>query len=285
MRITVEGTLNEGVTSKDVILHIIGVIGTAGGTGCVIEYAGSVIRGFSMEARMSMCNMSIEAGARAGMIAPDDVTFDYLRGRPLAPKGEVWDRAEAYWRTLKTDEGAKFDVEVNIRGEDIVPTVTWGTSPQDVVPITGKVPDPAAVSEPSKRAAIERALKYMGLEPNTPMEEVKIDKVFIGSCTNSRIEDLRSAAKIVLAAGPEAKVAQGVYAMIVPGSGLIKQQAEAEGLDVVFKRAGFDWREAGCSMCLGMNEDQLAPGERCASTSNRNFEGRQGPGEIGRAHV
>ncbi|KAI0356720.1 hypothetical protein OH77DRAFT_1401046 [Trametes cingulata] len=283
MRVTVEGTLNEGVTSKDVVLHIIGKIGTAGGTGCVIEFAGSVVRGFSMEARMSMCNMSIEGGARAGMIAPDDVTFDYLRGRPLAPKGEVWDRAEAYWRTLKSDEGAKFDIEVHIRAEDIEPTVTWGTSPQDVVPITGTVPDPASFADPSKRAGVERALKYMGLEPGTPMQEVKIDKVFIGSCTNSRIEDLRSAAKIILAAGPDAKVAPGVYAMIVPGSGLIKQQAEAEGLDAIFKRAGFDWREAGCSMCLGMNEDQLAPGERCASTSNRNFEGRQGPG--GRTHL
>ena len=283
MRVTVEGTLNEGVTSKDVVLPIIGVIGTAGGTGCVIEFAGNVVRGFSMEARMSMCNMSIEGGARAGMIAPDEITFNYLRNRPLAPKGEAWDRAEAYWRTLKTDEGAKFDIEVKIRAEDIVPTVTWGTSPQDVVPITGKVPDPANFSDASKRAAVERALKYMGLTPNTPMEEVKIDKVFIGSCTNSRIEDLRSAAKIVLAAGPDAHVAPGVYAMIVPGSGLIKQQAEAEGLDAVFKRAGFDWREAGCSMCLGMNEDQLSPGERCASTSNRNFEGRQGPG--GRTHL
>ncbi|OJT07343.1 3-isopropylmalate dehydratase [Trametes pubescens] len=283
MRVTVEGTLNEGVTSKDVVLHIIGVIGTAGGTGCVMEFAGSVVRGFSMEARMSMCNMSIEGGARAGMIAPDDITFDYLRKRPLAPKGETWERAEAYWRTLKSDDGAKFDIEVNIRGEDIIPTVTWGTSPQDVVPITGKVPDPATISDASKRAAVERALKYMGLTPNTPMEEVKIDKVFIGSCTNSRIEDLRSAAKIVLSMGPEAKIADGVYAMIVPGSGLIKQQAEAEGLDAIFKRAGFDWREAGCSMCLGMNEDQLAPQERCASTSNRNFEGRQGPG--GRTHL
>ncbi|EJF63019.1 hypothetical protein DICSQDRAFT_135275 [Dichomitus squalens LYAD-421 SS1] len=283
MRVTVEGTLNEGVTSKDVVLHIIGVIGTAGGTGCVIEFAGSVVRGFSMEARMSMCNMSIEGGARAGMIAPDEITFNYLRNRPLAPKGEVWDRAEAYWRTLKTDEGAKFDVEVNIHAEDIVPTVTWGTSPQDVVPITGKVPDPANYTDPSKKAAIERALKYMDLAPNTPMEEVKIDKVFIGSCTNSRIEDLRSAAKIIIAAGPEAHVAEGVYVMVVPGSGLVKQQAEAEGLDAVFKRAGFDWREAGCSMCLGMNEDQLKPGERCASTSNRNFEGRQGPG--GRTHL
>ena len=283
MRVTVDGTLSEGVTSKDVVLHIIGVIGTAGGTGCVIEFAGSVVRSFSMEARMSMCNMSIEGGARAGMIAPDEVTFNYLRNRPLAPKGEVWDRAEAYWRTLKTDEGAKFDIEVNIRGEDIVPTVTWGTSPQDVVPITGKVPNPASYADAGKRAAVERALKYMGLEPDTPMDEVKIDKVFIGSCTNSRIEDLRSAARIVLAAGPEAHVPKDLYAMVVPGSGLIKQQAEAEGLDAVFRRAGFDWREAGCSMCLGMNEDQLSPGERCASTSNRNFEGRQGPG--GRTHL
>ncbi|KAI0079698.1 hypothetical protein K474DRAFT_1591575 [Panus rudis PR-1116 ss-1] len=283
MRITVEGTLNEGVTSKDVILHIIGVIGTAGGTGCVIEYAGSVIRGFSMEARMSICNMSIEAGARAGMIAPDEITFNYLKGRPLAPKGEEWDRAEAYWRTLHSDEGAKFDVEVHIRGEDIVPTVTWGTSPQDVVPITGSVPDPSNIADPVKRASVERSLKYMGLTPNTKMEDIKVDKVFIGSCTNSRIEDLRSAAKIILAAGPDAKVADGVYAMIVPGSGLVKQHAEAEGLDIIFKRAGFDWREAGCSMCLGMNPDQLEPGERCASTSNRNFEGRQGAG--GRTHL
>jgi 3-isopropylmalate dehydratase len=283
MRITVDGALNEGVTAKDVILHIIGAIGTAGGTGAVIEYAGPVVRGFSMEARMSICNMSIEAGARAGMIAPDEVTFRYLKNRPLAPKGEEWDRAEAYWRTLKTDDGAEFDTEVSIRAEDIIPTVTWGTSPQDVVPITGAVPDPANITDPAKRASVERALKYMGLVPNTPMEAVKVDKVFIGSCTNSRIEDLRSAAKIVLAAGLNATVAEGTHAMIVPGSGLIKQQAEAEGLDVVFKRAGFDWREAGCSMCLGMNPDQLAPGERCASTSNRNFEGRQGAG--GRTHL
>jgi 3-isopropylmalate dehydratase len=312
MRITVDGTLHEGVTSKDVILHIIGVIGTAGGTGSVIEYAGSVFRGFSMEARMSVCNMSIEAGARAGMVAPDEVTFAYLRDRPLAPKGEEWERALEYWRTLHTDEGAKFDVEVNINAQDIIPTVTWGTSPQDVVPITGKVPDPAAHTDPVTRASVERALKYMGLTPGTPMEEVKVDKVFIGSCTNSRIEDLRSAAKIVLAAGPDARVAEGVHAMIVPGSGVIKQHAEAEGIDTVFKRAGFDWREAGCSvrvrkqaieegldkifldagadwrqagcsMCLGMNPDQLAPGERCASTSNRNFEGRQGSG--GRTHL
>ena len=283
MRITVNGDLLEGVTSKDVILHIIGVIGTAGGTGCVIEYAGSVFREFSMEARMSVCNMSIEAGARAGMIAPDEVTFAYLRNRPLSPKGEAWDSAETYWRSLKTDQGAKFDSEVNIRAQDIVPTVTWGTSPQDVVPINGFVPDPAAMSDPTKRASAERALKYMGLQPNTRMEDIKVDKVFIGSCTNSRIEDLRSAARVILAAGPNAKVAPGVHAMIVPGSGLIKQHAEAEGLDLVFKRAGFDWREAGCSMCLGMNPDQLAPGERCASTSNRNFEGRQGAG--GRTHL
>ncbi|KAK1236655.1 3-isopropylmalate dehydratase [Marasmius sp. AFHP31] len=284
MRISVDGDLHEGVTSKDVILHIIGVIGTAGGTGAVIEYAGSVIRGFSMEARMSMCNMSIEAGARAGMVAPDEVTFAYLRDRPLAPaRGEAWDRAEAYWRTLKSDEGAKFDIEVNIAASDIVPTVTWGTSPEDVVAITGAVPDPNSFSNSVKRTSAERALKYMGLTPNTPMEDIKIDKVFIGSCTNSRIEDLRSAARIVIAAGPDAKVAAGVYAMIVPGSGLIKKHAEAEGLDAVFKRAGFDWREAGCSMCLGMNPDQLSPGERCASTSNRNFEGRQGSG--GRTHL
>ncbi|KAH9482872.1 3-isopropylmalate dehydratase [Psilocybe cubensis] len=283
MRITVDGELHEGVTSKDVILHIIGVIGTAGGTGCVIEYAGSVFRGFSMEARMSVCNMSIEAGARAGMVAPDEVTFKYLQGRPLAPKGEEWDRAVAYWKTLKTDEGAKFDIEVNIPASEIIPTVTWGTSPQDVVPITGRVPDPSTMSDPVKRASAQRSLAYMGLEPNTPMEEITIDKVFIGSCTNSRIEDLRSAVKVILAAGPDAKVAPNVHAMVVPGSGLIKQHAEAEGLDVIFKRAGFDWREAGCSMCLGMNPDQLAPGERCASTSNRNFEGRQGAG--GRTHL
>ncbi|KAG5636504.1 hypothetical protein H0H81_007763 [Sphagnurus paluster] len=283
MRITVDGDLHEGVTSKDVILHIIGVIGTAGGTGCVIEYAGSVFRGFSMEARMSVCNMSIEAGARAGMVAPDDVTFEYLKNRPLSPKGEAWDRAVLYWKSLKSDEGAKFDIEVNIPASDIIPTVTWGTSPQDVVPITGSVPDPSKMTDPVKRASAERSLAYMGLTANTPVQQITIDKVFIGSCTNSRIEDLRSAARIVIAAGPDAKVSPNVYAMIVPGSGLIKQHAEAEGLDVVFKRAGFDWREAGCSMCLGMNPDQLAPGERCASTSNRNFEGRQGAG--GRTHL
>lgn len=283
MRITVDGQLAEGVTSKDVILHIIGLIGTAGGTGHVIEYAGSVFRNFSMEARMSVCNMSVEAGARAGMIAPDEITFEYLRNRPLAPKGELWDRAEAYWRTLRSDEGAKFDIVVNINAADIPPTVTWGTSPQDVVPITGSVPDPATISDPSKRAAAERALAYMGLQPNTPMEDIVVDRVFIGSCTNSRIEDLRSAVRVILAAGPNARVAPNTQAMVVPGSGLVKQHAEAEGIDVVFKRAGFDWREAGCSMCLGMNPDQLTPGERCASTSNRNFEGRQGAG--GRTHL
>lgn len=283
MRISVDGELNEGVTSKDVILHIIGIIGTAGGTGTVIEYAGSVFRGFSMEARMSVCNMSIEAGARAGMVAPDDITFEYLRNRPLAPKGEEWDRAVTYWRSLRTDEGAKFDIEVEINAADIIPTVTWGTSPQDVVPITGRVPDPSTMTDLAKRTSAERALAYMGLIPNTPMEEVTVDKVFIGSCTNSRVEDLRSAVRIILAAGPDAKVAPNVVAMVVPGSGLVKQQAEAEGLDAVFTRAGFDWREAGCSMCLGMNPDQLAPQERCASTSNRNFEGRQGAG--GRTHL
>ena len=283
MRITVDGTLPEGVTSKDVILHIIGVIGTAGGTGSVIEYAGSVFRGFSMEARMSVCNMSIEAGARAGMVAPDDITFEYLKNRPLAPKGEEWERAVAYWRSLQTDEDAKFDIEVNIRAEDIGPTVTWGTSPQDVVPIGGKVPDPQSFSDPIKRAGVERSLEYMGLQPNTPMESITVDKVFLGSCTNGRIEDLRSAAKVVMAVGSDAHVAPNVHAMIVPGSGLVKQQAEAEGLHAIFIKAGFEWREAGCSMCLGMNPDQLAPGQRCASTSNRNFEGRQGAG--GRTHL
>jgi 3-isopropylmalate dehydratase len=283
MRITVDGELPESVASKDVILHIIGTIGTAGGTGCVIEYAGTVFRGMSMEARMSVCNMSIEAGARAGMIAPDDTTINYIKGRPLAPKGEEWDRAEAYWRSLKSDEGAKFDVEVTIRAEDIVPSVTWGTSPQDVVPITGSVPDPASFTDPNRRSSVERSLKYMGLEPGTRMEDIVVDHVFLGSCTNGRMEDLRSAAKVVLAAGKDAKVPSTVRAMIVPGSGLVKQQAEAEGLDVIFKRAGFEWREAGCSMCLGMNPDILKPGERCASTSNRNFEGRQGAG--GRTHL
>ncbi|WRT66316.1 3-isopropylmalate dehydratase, large subunit [Kwoniella shivajii] len=286
MRVTVEGKVAEGVTSKDIVLHIIGVIGTAGGTGCVIEFAGSAIRELSMESRMSICNMSIEGGARAGMIAPDEITFKYLKGRPLSPRdGEEWDKAEAYWRSLKSDAGAKYDIEVEIRAEDIIPTITWGTSPQDVVPINGVVPNPQDFPE-AQRPNVIRSLEYMGLTAGTPMEEVKIDKAFFGSCTNGRIEDMRSAARVIIASeknGGPTKVAEGVYAMIVPGSGLVKQQAEAEGLDVIFKKAGFDWREAGCSMCLGMNPDQLKPGERCASSSNRNFEGRQGAG--GRTHL
>ncbi|KAJ3183727.1 3-isopropylmalate dehydratase [Gaertneriomyces sp. JEL0708] len=279
MRIRVNGDLCEGVGSKDVILHIIGVIGTAGGTGHVIEFCGSAIESLSMEARMSICNMAIEAGARAGMIAPDDITYEYLKGRPLAPTAEEWEAAKAYWTSLRSDPGAKYDIEVEINAHDIVPTVTWGTSPQDVVPITGVVPDPASISDQSKRAGVERALAYMGLEPNTKMNTISVDKVFIGSCTNSRIEDLRSAARVAYGR----KVAPNVHAMVVPGSGLVKKQAEAEGLDKIFIDAGFDWREAGCSMCLGMNPDQLKPLERCASTSNRNFEGRQGP--KGRTHL
>jgi len=279
MRIKVDGKLTEGVTSKDIILHIIGVIGTAGGNGSAIEYCGTAIEDLSMEARMSICNMSIEAGARAGMIAPDDNTFKYLEGRPLAPKGADWDAAVAHWKTLRSDEGAHFDVSVEIDAKDIQPTVTWGTSPQDVVHIGGVVPNPDDAPNEARKTGIKRSLEYMNLTPGTKMEEVKIDKVFIGSCTNSRIEDLRSAARVVRSR----KVASHVYAMVVPGSGLVKKQAEAEGIDQIFKEAGFDWREAGCSMCLGMNPDQLRPGERCASTSNRNFEGRQGPG--GRTHL
>ncbi|KAF9068573.1 aconitase family-domain-containing protein [Rhodocollybia butyracea] len=283
MRVTVDGELGLGVTSKDVILHIIGTIGTAGGTGFVIEYAGSVVRGLSMEARMTMCNMSIEAGARAGLVAPDDVTVSYLRNRPLAPDGNHWDQGVEFWRSLKTDEHAKFDREVFIKAEDILPTVTWGTSPQDSVPISGSVPDPSSFKTPQRREAAEKSLKYMGLTPGTPMESIVVDKVFIGSCTNSRIEDLRNAAAILTTLGPEAKVSPNVAAMVVPGSGVVKRQAEAEGLDVLFRRAGFDWREAGCSMCIGLNPDQLGPEERCASTSNRNFEGRQG--DKGRTHL
>ncbi|KAJ3040241.1 3-isopropylmalate dehydratase, partial [Rhizophlyctis rosea] len=279
MRIAVNGDLPEGCNSKDIVLHIIGIIGTAGGTGAVIEFCGSTIEVLSMEARMSICNMSIEAGARAGMIAPDDITFEYLKGRPLSPKGEQWEKAVAYWRSLRSDPGAKYDIEVEIDARDISPTLTWGTSPQDVVAITGVVPDPAKLSDPVKRAGMQRALDYMGLTPNTKMTDIPVDKVFIGSCTNSRIEDLRSAARI--AQGRQ--VAPNVQAMVVPGSGLVKKQAEAEGLDQIFRDAGFDWREAGCSMCLGMNPDQLTPHERCASTSNRNFEGRQGP--KGRTHL
>ncbi|KAL2153055.1 hypothetical protein VTH82DRAFT_4210 [Thermothelomyces myriococcoides] len=282
MRIQIDGELAPGVSSKDVILHAIGKIGTAGGTGAVIEYCGSVIRSLSMEARMSICNMSIEAGARAGMVAPDETTFEYLKGKPLAPKygSEEWNRAVAYWKSLRSDPDAKYDIDVFIDAKDIVPTVTWGTSPEDVVPINGVVPDPETFPTEAKKAAGRRMLEYMGLVPGTPMEEIVVDKVFIGSCTNSRIEDLRAAAKVVKGK----KIASNIKrAMIVPGSGLVKEQAEREGLDKIFLDAGFEWREAGCSMCLGMNPDILSPKERCASTSNRNFEGRQGA--QGRTHL
>ena len=282
MRIKIDGDLAPGVSSKDIILHAIGKIGTAGGTGAVIEYCGSAIESLSMEARMSICNMSIEGGARAGMVAPDETTFEYLKGRPLAPAygSEQWNKAVAYWKSLRSDPGAKYDIDVFIDAADITPTVTWGTSPEDVVPITGKVPDPETFATEEKKAAGRRMLEYMGLTANTPMEEIVVDKVFIGSCTNARIEDLRAAALVVKGK----KVAPNIKrAMIVPGSGLVKTQAEAEGLDKIFVDAGFEWREAGCSMCLGMNPDILAPKERCASTSNRNFEGRQGAG--GRTHL
>ena len=279
MRITVDGTLAAGVTAKDVILAIIGKIGTAGGTGHVIEFAGSAIRGLSMEGRMTVCNMAIEAGARAGMIAPDATTFAYLQDRPMTPKADDWDNAVAYWHSLPSDEGARYDTEIAMAAEDIAPTVTWGTSPEDAISINGAVPDPSKETDPSKRAKIERAIEYMGLEAGQKMTDVKVDTVFIGSCTNSRIEDLRAAA--ALADGRT--VAAGMRAMVVPGSGLVKEQAEAEGLDKVFLAAGFEWREPGCSMCLAMNADKLAEGERCASTSNRNFEGRQGRG--GRTHL
>lgn len=282
MRIQVEGELAPGVSSKDVVLHAIGIIGTAGGTGCVIEFCGSVIRSLSMEARMSICNMSIEAGARAGMVAPDDITFEYLKGKPLAPTYGTpeWDRAVKYWRSLQSDPDAKYDITVDIDAKDIIPTVTWGTSPEDVVPITGVVPDPETFKTESKKAAGRRMLEYMGLTAGTPMQEIVVDKVFIGSCTNSRIEDLRAAARVVKG---KKKADNVTRAMIVPGSGIIKDQAEAEGLDKIFLDAGFEWREAGCSMCLGMNPDILSPKERCASTSNRNFEGRQGA--QGRTHL
>ncbi len=279
MRITVDGTLADSVTAKDVILAIIGKIGTAGGTGHVIEFAGSVIRGFSMEGRMTVCNMAIEAGARAGMIAPDQTTYDYLANRPMTPKGDHWDRAVAYWQTLPSDDGAVYDVEITLAAEDIAPTVTWGTSPEDALAITDAVPNPDKEKDANKRAKMERAIAYMGLTPGQKLTDIKVDTVFIGSCTNSRIEDLRAAA--ALAEGR--KVADGMRALVVPGSGLVKEQAEAEGLDKVFIDAGFEWREPGCSMCLAMNADKLAEGERCASTSNRNFEGRQGRG--GRTHL
>jgi 3-isopropylmalate/(R)-2-methylmalate dehydratase large subunit len=280
MLVRIEGALPFGVTPKDVILAVIGKIGTAGGTGHAIEFGGSTVRAMSIEGRMTLCNMAIEAGARAGMVAVDDQTIEYVRGRPLAPDGADWDRAVAHWRTLHSDPGASFDRVVEIDATTIRPQVSWGTSPEMVTTIDGHVPDPARESDPVRRDSIERALGYMGLTPNLPIGEIRIDKVFIGSCTNSRIEDLRAAAQVVRGrhVAPTIKLA-----MVVPGSGLVKAQAEREGLDRVFREAGFEWREPGCSMCLGMNEDRLDPGERCASTSNRNFEGRQGPG--GRTHL
>ena len=272
MLVQVDGALGTGVSAKDVILAIIAKIGTAGGTGHVIEFTGSTFRALSMEGRMTVCNMAIEAGARAGLVAPDETTFEYLKGRPRAPKGAAWEQALAYWKTLPTDPGATYDREARLDAADIAPHVTWGTSPQDALPITGHVPDPAEVEDPLKRAAMERSLQYMQLMPKTPLVEVPVERVFIGSCTNSRIEDLRAAAAI--AKGRH--VADGVFAFVVPGSGLVKHQAEEEGLDRVFLEAGFEWREAGCSNCMSMNNDKAENGERIASTSNRNFEGRQG---------
>ncbi len=279
MRVTVDGELPEGVTAKDMVLAIIGLIGTAGGTGHVIEYAGEAVMALSMEGRMTVCNMTIEGGARGGLIAPDETTFEYVKGRPMSPKGAAWEQAVEYWRTLPSDDGAKYDTELTLKAEDIIPQVTWGTSPEDVLPITGVVPNPADEADENVRRAKERALEYMDLKAGTLLEDIAIDRVFIGSCTNGRIEDLRAAAAVAKGR----KVADGVGAMVVPGSGLVKEQAEEEGLDKVFIEAGFEWREAGCSMCLAMNDDKLAPGERCASTSNRNFEGRQGRG--GRTHL
>ena len=279
LRINVIGKLPTGVTAKDVILQTIGKIGTAGGTGMVIEYAGPVIENLNIEQRMTICNMSIEAGARAGLIAPDEKTIQYLKDKPMSPKKNNWDSAVEYWSRLKSDKDAKFNKEVEIKGEDINPMVTWGTSPQDVVPVTGNIPNPEKEKNEDKRESMNRSLNYMGLKPNTKITDIKVDRVFIGSCTNGRIGDLRDAAKIIKGK----KVAQHVNAMVVPGSGLVKQQAEEEGIDKVFKDAGFDWREPGCSMCLAMNADKLNPQERCASTSNRNFEGRQGRG--GRTHL
>ena len=280
MRVTVRGQVAPGITAKDIVLAIIGRIGTAGGNGCTIEFAGEAIAALSMEGRMTVCNMAIEAGARAGIIAVDQTTIDYVKGRPFAPKGENWDKAVAWWNTLHSDAGAKFDSEVLIEAAGIKPQVTWGTSPEMVVPVDGRVPDPSKEADATRRQGMERALHYMGLSANTPISEIRIDKVFIGSCTNSRIEDLRAAAKVV---GGKHIASNVKLAMVVPGSGLVKQQAEKEGLDRVFLDAGFEWREPGCSMCLGMNADRLSPGERCASTSNRNFEGRQGQG--GRTHL
>ena len=279
MRINVNGDLSKGVTAKDVILKIIGTIGTAGGTGYVVEFAGDVIQRLSVEERMTVCNMTIEAGARAGLIAPDEKTFEYLKGKTMSPKGENWKNALEFWKTLYSDKDCKFDKEINIKGQDIEPLVTWGTSPQDVSPITGVVPDPANEKNEDRKMAMERSLEYMGLKANTKISDIKIDKIFIGSCTNGRIEDLRLAADLLKGK----KISSNVSAMVVPGSGLVKEQAEKEGIDKIFKDAGFEWREPGCSMCLGMNPDQLKPKERCASTSNRNFEGRQGRG--GRTHL
>ncbi len=279
LRITVNGEVGAGVTAKDIILAIIGKIGTAGGAGHVIEFAGDAIRTLSMEGRMTVCNMSIEGGARAGLIAPDDVTFDYIKGRPMAPTAEQWDDAVAYWRTLHSDDGARYDKEVTLDAAHIIPLVTWGTTPEDIVPITGKVPSPLDFEDENKRASVQRMLDYMGLEAGQNMQDIAVDKVFVGSCTNGRIEDIRAVTDVAKGR----TVADGVHAMIVPGSGLVKAQAEAEGLDIILKEAGFDWREPGCSMCLAMNADKLLSGERCASTSNRNFEGRQGRG--GRTHL
>ena len=282
MLIKVEGQVTKGVTAKDIVLAIIGKIGTAGGTGYTIEFAGSAIRALSMEGRMTVCNMAIEGGARAGLVAVDDKTIEYVKGRLLSPTGVEWDQAVTYWKTLHSDEGAKFDAVVELDATQIVPQVTWGTSPEMVLGIDGQTPDPDREKDDVKRDAIERALTYMGLQPGKPLADITIDKVFIGSCTNSRIEDMREAAAVVKKLGQ--KVAKNVkLAMVVPGSGLVKAQAEAEGLDQIFKAAGFEWREPGCSMCLAMNADRLEPGERCASTSNRNFEGRQGAG--GRTHL
>jgi 3-isopropylmalate/(R)-2-methylmalate dehydratase large subunit len=279
MRVSVDGELPLGVTAKDLILAVIGHIGVAGGTGHVIEYAGNAFRDLSMAARMTVCNMSIEGGARAGLIAPDETTFAYLKGRPMAPKGAAWDQAVEFWKTLPSDAAAQYDKEVSLPAADVAPQVTWGTSPEDVAPVTGSVPDPADAPDAGRRQSTERSLEYMGLVAGTKLTDIPVDKVFIGSCTNGRLEDLHAVAEVVNGR----QVADSVYAMIVPGSGLIKQQAEKEGLDKIFQAAGFDWREPGCSMCLAMNADRLEPGERCASTSNRNFEGRQGRG--GRTHL
>jgi 3-isopropylmalate/(R)-2-methylmalate dehydratase large subunit len=279
IRVIAEGTLADGVAAKDLVLAIVATLGAAGGAGCAIEYAGGTITGFSMEQRMTVCNMSIEAGARFGLIAPDATTLDYLSGRPYAPVGEAWDAASAYWRTLASDPGETFDREVNIDSARLAPYVTWGTSPQDALPIGASVPDPDEAQDPAERSRRARALAYMGLSPGTPLRDISVDQVFIGSCTNGRIEDLRQAASVAKGR----KVADGVRAMVVPGSGLVRQQAESEGLDRVFIEAGFEWRLPGCSMCVAMNPDRLEPGDRCASTSNRNFEGRQGKG--GRTHL